>query len=107
MLEQMELMFSDMTQMLKRLKKDTYEANMKTFREKYGHYFQEMVQYVQSEPDQEKAARELGEMFAEKVWNAHQKRGKMGGRTQSDLDFFMIYYVFPAILLTESPFSSE
>lgn len=103
MLEQMEGMFSDVSQMLKRLKKDTYESNMKEFREKHGHYFQEMVRYVQSEPDQEKAAREVGELFAEKVWNAHQKHGKIGGRTRSDLDFFMIYYIFPAILLTDSP----
>lgn len=103
MLEQMEQMFSGMIQMLKHLKKDTYEKNMQEFGEKYGHYFQEMVQYVEAGPDQERAARELGDQFTEKVWNAYQKRGKIGGRTQTDLDFFMIYYVFPSVLLTNSP----
>lgn len=101
MLDHMEQMFSTMPEMLKRLKKDTYERNMKEFRNRHGHYFLEIVQYVEESPDQQAAARELGEHFASTIWNTYQKRGKMAGRTQADLDFFMIYYVFPALLMTE------
>ena len=31
-----------------------------------------------------------------------EKRGKIKGNVQMDLNFFMIYYVFPAILMTQS-----
>lgn len=101
MLEQTEQLFADMVPMLKHLKKATYAKNMEEFRSKFDPFFQEMTRQVQDAPDPAQAARDLGGLFVEKVWNAHQKHGRVNGRTQSDLDFFMIYYVFPAILCTE------
>ena len=32
----------------------------------------------------------------------YEKNGKIKGSLQADLNFFMIYYVFPAILMTQS-----
>ena len=41
--------------------------------------------------------------FTDKVYDAYvsPKKGKIDSAVQTDLNFFMIYYVFPAILLTE------
>lgn len=95
-------MFDNMEPMLKRLKKNSYEMNMKTFRQTYGHYFQEMIEYTEQSKDQEQAARTIGNEFAGKVKERFQssKNGKIKSYVQADINFFMIYYVFPALLLT-------
>lgn len=100
MLNQVETIFDDMLVMMKKLKKDTYEKNMKTFRETYGHFFDEMIQYADASEDKEAAARETAVVFTEAVNRKFAVKGKIRPRTQADLNFFMIYYVFPAILLT-------
>ena len=43
----------------------------------------------------------LGIIGINMLKEAFEKRGKIDGTTQIDLNFFMIYYVFPAILMTE------
>ncbi len=95
-------MFDDMGPMLKKLKKNSYEANMKTFRQTHGHYIQEMVDFVERSEDKEQAAERIGNEFAGKIMGKFQssKNGKIKSYVQSDLNFFMIYYVFPAVLLT-------
>ena len=101
MLNQVETMFDDMLVMMKKLKKASYEKNMKTFRETYGHYFEEMAQYVEENQDQKAAAKEVAVVFTDAVNEKFSKNGKIKPRTQADLNFFMIYYVFPAVLLVE------
>lgn len=102
MLESVESMFGNMDSMLKKLKKNSYEANMKTFRRDHGHYIQEMVGFVAQSEDKGQAAAAVGNEFTRKVKEAYQspKSGKMKSYVQADLNFMMIYYVFPAILLT-------
>ena len=102
MLDQVETMFDNMLIMMKKLKKASYEKNMKTFRETYGHFFDEMEQYVGAEADKEAAAKEIAAVFTDAVNVKFSVNGKVKSRTQADLNFFMIYYVFPTILLTES-----
>lgn len=103
MLNQMEQMFENMKPMMKKLKKASYKANMENFIEKYGHYFREMTEYTESASDKEAAAEEIAECFVNKVHDAYvsPKKGKIDSAVQTDLNFFMIYYVFPAILKTE------
>lgn len=48
--------------------------------------------------DPEKAAKEIAEVFVEAVKSRYEVKGKIKGTVQADLNFFMIYYVFPAIL---------
>lgn len=101
MLENIAGMFGNMNDMLKmkNLKKKTYEANTILFRETYGDYFQEMFEYVEQSGDKETAAEVVGKRFAEAVQAEFaNKRGKIDSRVQVDLNFFMIYYVFPTIL---------
>ena len=109
MLEQVVSMFDDYENMLKKLKKKSYEERMKGFREKYGHYFTEMTAYMENtDSDKRNAAcLEIAEAFIGAVQEKFQVNGKMKGRTQADLNFFMIYYVFPAILLTEHESAKE
>lgn len=102
MLNQVAAMFDNMTVMMKKLKKASYEKNMKAFREAHGHFFEEMTQYVEAEPDKEAAAKKIGVVFTDAVQEKFSVKGKIRPRTQADLNFFMIYYVFPAILLTEN-----
>ena len=40
--------------------------------------------------------------FVAAVQQIFEKRGKIKGKVQMDLNFFMIYYVFPSILMTQS-----
>lgn len=103
MFENMENMFDGMQIMMKKLKKYSYEKNMEVFREKNNKYFSEMIEYIKQAENKKQAAEEIAVCFAGKVENHFTVNGKIKGRTQADLNFFMIYYTFPAILLTENP----
>lgn len=100
-LEHIELIFTDLELMLKKLKKASYEANMERFRNEQGHFIDGMIKTVKDAPDTEAAAGSVGNDFAEGIFTAFAKNGKINGRKQADMNFFMIYYVFPAILLTK------
>lgn len=106
MLDHVEKIFDGMTEMMKKLKKDTYKNNMEKFRKDHGHFFDEMIEYVEQKENHEEASEEIAEVFTDHVQMNFSKNGKINGRTQADLNFFMIYYVFPAILLTESMYAN-
>ena len=100
MLEGIENIFDEMQSMMKKLKKTSYEENMKRFRDVHGHYFSEMTAYMEQAEDKKAAAKEIAASFVEQVEAHFKANGKINGRTQADMNFFMIYYTFPAILLT-------
>ena len=97
MLYQVESMFDDMEKKMRRLKKQKYEENMENFMAANEAYFLEMEVYL-DKGDPEKAAKEIAEVFVEAVKSRYEVKGKIKGTVQADLNFFMIYYVFPAIL---------
>ena len=101
MLDQVETMFDGMETMLKKLKTKSYEENMKVFREKNGHFFDEMRDHVSAAENRKSAAEEVADVFVGQVRGHFLEKGKIRSRKQADLNFFMIYYVFPAILLME------
>ena len=103
MLENVETMFDGMSDMMARLKKPSYEKNMKIFREKNGHYFDEMTAYTQEKSDKDEkssAAREIAGILNSAAKERFTQKGKIKRYAQLDNNLFMIYYVFPAILLT-------
>lgn len=100
MLEQVASMFDNMKPMLKKLKKKSYEQNMKNFRQQYGFYFDEMLDYIEKSENKEEAAKEISLKFCENVKEGFSVRGKIKGVVQMDLNLFSIYYVFPSILLS-------
>lgn len=101
MLQQVEAVFENMAPMLKGLKKKTYEANMKAFREKNNEFFFSLMDQLKI-GNKEVIAQHLSNSFVAAVKQIFEKRGKIKGNIQMDLNFFMIYYVFPAILMTQS-----
>ena len=101
MLQQVETIFADMGPMLKGLKKKTYEVNMKAFREKNNEFFFQLMDQLKA-GNKEVIAQHLSNSFVSAVKQIFEKRGKIKGNVQMDLNFFMIYYVFPAILMTQS-----
>ena len=107
MLDHVEKIFADMKPMMKKLKKASYKVNMEAFIENHGHYFREMTEYTENASDKETAAKELAVDFTDKVYDAYvsPKKGKIDSAIQTDLNFFMIYYVFPALLLTENEYA--
>lgn len=103
MLNHIENIFDEMKPMMKKLKKKNYKENMDGFLNKYGHYFHEMTALAAGAEDKEEMADEMATVFVDSVEKkfASPKKGRVDGVVQLDLNFFMIYYVFPAILLTE------
>lgn len=102
MLQGIETMFDDKEKMLKHLKKKSYEENTELFEREYGHYFHEMAEYLAKNGDKETAAEEIAECLIQAVKKKFtNKKGKIDSRTQVDLNFFMIYFVFPSILKME------
>lgn len=102
MLEQAETMFDNMEAMLYRIKKKVYKERMEQFREKNQETLAEMTGLVEQGTDREEAAAQVAKALADAVERRFAKRGKISGRSQMDINLFMIYYVFPAILLTQS-----
>ena len=106
MLNGIETIFDNTTQMLRHLKKKSFEKNTQDFIDSYGHYFREMTEYVDSISDKERAAEEIADTLINRVEKKFaSKKGKIDSRTQVDLNFFMIYYVFPTILGTEHEYA--
>lgn len=103
MLEQVACMFDNMDDMLECMKKNLYENRMKDFRETYGHYFSEMTAFTAAAEDKEAAADTLADTFIEAVFTRFEVKGKIKGFKQADINLFMVYFVFPALLLTEHP----
>lgn len=122
MLEQAGAMFDDMAGMLSRIKKKIYGERMAYFRQKNEPILTEMVRFVEQAgvqkeaevqkevevhkeeeaQEQREAAAQVAKALADAVETRFAKRGKINGRIQMDINLMMIYYVFPAILLTES-----
>ncbi len=99
MLDNVMEIFDDMGILLRQLKKQTYEFNMKKFREDHGQFFNEMLAALKEADDKAAKADEIGRKFADKTAEGFGSKAK--GRKRADMDFLMIYYVFPAVLLTE------
>ncbi|WP_122643560.1 hypothetical protein [Luxibacter massiliensis] len=107
MLQGIETIFDDKEKMMRKLKKKSYESNSKEFMERNGHFFREMTEYIGRAENKEAAALEIGEALAGAVKKRFAgKKERIDGRTQVDLNFFMIYYVFPSILGTGHPDSN-
>lgn len=102
MQERIKEMFDKMYPMTDGLKKKAYEKWMAEFRERHGQTLQEMAEIVEKASNREDEAKNMAGMFADVVEHLFSKRGKISSPRQVDINCFMIYYVFPAILLTQN-----
>lgn len=101
MLETLSHMFQDMDFLLQGLNKKSYQANMENYIEKYNEYFDEIYKYVGEAEDKSRAADIVAEKLCNQVMEAYAKKGKLGKSTLMNLNFTMVYYVFPALLLRQ------
>lgn len=99
MLEGIENIFADRTEMMDSLKKNAYADRTERFVNRHGHFFEEMAVYVEQSDDPDAAAVEIGKRIvdAAKKVGVNQK-GKLDAKTRAGLHMFMIYYVFPTML---------
>jgi len=102
MLENVHEMFDLNLIEFRRARKKTYEERMSTFRAVNKEYLDEMLSIVSNSDDKEAAAQEVSNVFCDNVFNAFAKRGKIRGARSQDLCLYMIYYVFPALQLTQN-----
>ena len=99
MLQGIEQIFENITEMITGLKRATYKEKFERFQTEYGYYFEEMCSYMEETENDEAAAEAIGARLmhaAEK--KCGNRRGKLDGRTRSEISLFMVYYVFPSIL---------
>ena len=101
MLDHIETIFDNMDDLLRNMKKKNYEVNMKDFRGMYGNYIEEILKLVREAHDKDAVLNEITDTFCGAVSDRFGSKGRIKSRKQADINFFMIYYVFPAILLTE------
>ena len=82
-------LFDDYEILLTGFNKAKYIKNMQVFKEKY----KDMLIALSKESE------EGYRSFAEAVYNRFSFMGKVGKMKKKDLNLFMIYYIFPAMLL--------
>lgn len=103
MLEGFVQVYKEMKPMTDGIKKQTYEKNMDQFRGNFGHYFEEMTAYVEGSQDSQAAALEISDSIISQIKENYTRFRRIPSGVQFTLNMFTIYYIFPAILLTESP----
>lgn len=101
MLENGYLMFQDMDAILSGLKKKTYEVNMGLYGEKYKEYFDEILDSVGAAEDKDGVAGAIIDSLCQQVREKYSKKGKISKKMLMNLNFVMIYYIFPTLLLRE------
>lgn len=102
MFENFYEMFDRELVIFRKAKKKTYEERMTAFRAEHGHYIDEILMAVAEADDKQAKALECGSLIAESVFDHFAWHGKISTAKRSDLTLFMIYYVFPGILMTEN-----
>lgn len=91
--------FSDYEYMLKKFRKNDYIKNMSLFRDKWGELIAETVDRDNYD--------DISEKFVSKVIEIYTRWGRLGKTRKMDLGLFMIYFIFPSILLTEKETAKE
>ena len=73
--EHVEVLFENLTAMMRKLKKNSYEENMKKFREDHGEVIEEMLSTVKASGNTVDSAEHLGADFANRVYDAFAVKG--------------------------------
>ena len=105
MLEQMPTLFDQYEKKLvfSSHKRKTYEAYFETFCKEQGRLLSDMIDLMTAREDKEAAADEIAMCMVDAVREKYSKWGRVSVKRRTDLGFYLIYYVFPALLLKEEP----
>jgi len=101
-MQDITVVFENRDKLMRKLTKKTYEKNMNSFRNERGEIINGLIAELSQSEDKNATAKEIGESLVSQIFDRFQKRGKIKKTAQMELELFMIYYLFPAILLTES-----
>ena len=77
MLDHVEVIFNNMPEMLKRLKKASYAERMEKFRDEHGHFFREMTDAVELAEDRDAKAAEIAGVVVEAARERFTVRGRI------------------------------
>lgn len=91
--------FADYEHYLRKFRKKDYIQNMELFRAKWNEILAATVQAGNYE--------EVAKDFVEQLKNTYKRFGKVSKTRKIDLGLFLIYFVFPGILLTEKAGAKE
>ncbi len=92
-------LFRDRDMYLRKLKQTTYEENYEIFRDRYGSLITDAVNAAPDDADEGRSAmEETATDLAENILNEYGKKNKISPNTLLDLNFIMIYYIFPYLL---------
>lgn len=89
-------MYAEANTMLKGIHKSSYAANMERFRKVYAGQLRELLTAAEQDGPQTAA-----EQLVESLKSSFSVRGRIPARVQVDLNAFTVYYVLPALALTE------
>ena len=77
MLQGIEQIFENITEMITGLKRTTYQEKFETFQAEYGYYFEEMSAYMEETENHEAAAEAVGIRL---MHAAYKKCGNIRGK---------------------------
>lgn len=85
---------------LKKLKQANYEENYEIFRNRYGGLITDAINAMPEEDEEalKAAMSETAGDMAASILSEYGKRNKVSPNTLMDLNFMMIYYIFPFLL---------
>ena len=89
--------FSDHEVLMKRLKKNEYIKNMEVFRTKFALQLKNLLEYKGSGEGEDTDDRYS--VPVSQLYEKYSFLGKVGKLKTHDLSLFMVFYVFPAMLL--------
>jgi len=97
--KQVKEIFKDYEYMLKKFRRKDYIENMKAFRTKWDGLISSTIEAGNFEA--------VSENFVQNVISIYTKWGRISKIRKMDLGLFMVYFVFPAILLSEKSGAEE
>jgi len=97
-MQDISVIFENQYIMMRKLNKALYEQRMNQFRDDYGSLINDLLSEVKESED---APTRVGSTAVDQIFASYEKRGKIKKTLQMELELFMIYFLFPAILLTQ------
>lgn len=95
-------MYTDANTMLKGINKKSYAANMKDFREVHGLELISLLDIAKKDGFNAAAGQ-----LVDSVKEDFAVKGKIPAYVQADLNVFTVYYVLPALAMTDDPSSTS
>ena len=92
--------FENRNKMMYKLSKERYEQNMEEFEAENGQLIRDLLSEVGNSEDREATLQEISTSCVEQIFAKFSKLGRIKKTIQMELELFMIYYLFPAILRT-------